>query len=104
MITAEAASRSGRIRVRATEGGVPTAVTIEPREMTRPPDELARDLLRLCRQAALRAQLERRRQHTEAGVEPTTLRLLGLPTHDEVARIEEEIESEYEHEPVSWFH
>ncbi|RJO72096.1 hypothetical protein D5S18_23240 [Nocardia panacis] len=97
-----AASRSGAITVRTTELGLPLGISIERSELGRPPAELAADILRLCRHAASRAGLARRAELSEAGMPPSALALLGLPTQEEVARQEMAEEEEYETEPQSW--
>ncbi|MFI5721150.1 hypothetical protein [Nocardia sp. NPDC051750] len=95
-------SFTGSIRVRTTEMGLPLAVSVEPGELRRDPDALAGEILRLCKQSAARAGLERRRQLQEAGFTNEMLRLAGLPTEEEVARQELVQEQEYDTEPESW--
>ncbi|MFF0491336.1 hypothetical protein ACWDSJ_05980 [Nocardia sp. NPDC003482] len=97
-----ASSRSGSITVRTTEQGLPLGVSVEPGELRRNPRELAADIVRLCRQAANRAALARRREFEQAGVDPAMLRLMGLPTPEEVALAEQAEQEEYETEPESW--
>ncbi len=97
-----ASSRSGTITVRTTEQGLPLGISVEPGELKRNPQELAADILRLCKQAANRAALARRAQFEQAGVDPAALRLMGLPTAEEVARQEQAEQEEYETEPDSW--
>ncbi|MFI5777159.1 hypothetical protein [Nocardia sp. NPDC051570] len=97
-----ASSRSGAITVRTTEQGLPLGISVEPGELRRDPWELAADIVRLCKQSANRAALARRAEFEQAGVDPRTLRLMGLPTIDEVARQEELEQEEYETEPESW--
>ncbi|WP_280425428.1 hypothetical protein [Nocardia carnea] len=95
-------SLNGSIRIRTTEMGLPTSISVEPGELRRDPDSLAAEILRLCRQSAARAGLERRRHLQEAGFTSEMLKLAGLPTEEEVARQELVQEQEYETEPESW--
>ncbi|MGI5221400.1 hypothetical protein [Nocardia sp. CA-290969] len=95
-------SLTGSIRVRTSETGLPSAISVEPDQLRRDPDALAGEILRLCKQAASRAGLQRRKQLEEAGFTPDMLRLTGLPTEAEVAREEIMAEQEYDTEPQSW--
>lgn len=95
-------SLTGKIRVRTTEMGLPVAIAVEPDQLRRDPDALAGEILRLCKQAAARAGLERRKQLQEAGFTADMLRLTGLPTEAEVARREIVDEQDYDTEPESW--
>lgn len=97
-----ASSRSGSISVRTTEQGLPLGISIEPAELRRDPAGLAAEVLRLCKQAANRAGLARRREMEEAGVAGDMLALMNLPTPEEVARAEIVEEEEYDIEPRSW--
>ncbi|WP_040788665.1 hypothetical protein [Nocardia paucivorans] len=97
-----AASRSGSISVETTEQGLPVGITVERDELRRPPGELAAEILRLCRQSANRAGLERREQLRAAGLTGEALALTGLPKPEDVARQELIEEAEYEVEPQSW--
>ena len=95
-------SLTGEIRVRTTEMGLPVALSVEPAQLRRDPDTLAGEILRLCRQSAARAGLERRKQLQEAGFTAEMLRSTGLPTEAEVARQEIVDEQDYDTEPESW--
>ncbi|GAA5067156.1 hypothetical protein [Nocardia callitridis] len=97
-----ASSRTGSIAVRTTEQGLPLGISVEPAELKRDPQELAGEVLRLCKTAANRAALARRAQLEEAGATQEMLSLMGLPTPEQVARQELTEEAEYETEPVSW--
>ncbi|WP_225729883.1 MULTISPECIES: hypothetical protein [unclassified Nocardia] len=97
-----AASRTGAISVRTTEQGLPLGVSIEPTELKGDPQQLASEILRLCKQAANRAGIARRTELAAAGVPASSLALMGLPTPEEVARQEIAQEAEYETEPQSW--
>lgn len=97
-----AASRSGAVIVETTEQGLPLRVTVERDELRRAPEDLAAEVLRLCRQAANRAGAQRRKQLAEAGVSADLLALTGLPTVAEAEQQELIDEQEYELEPQSW--
>lgn len=95
-------SLTGTIRVRTTEMGLPVAISVAPDQLRRDPDALAGEILRLCKQSAARAGLERRKQLQEAGFTTDMLRSTGLPTEAEVARQEILDEQDYDTEPESW--
>ncbi|MEU1523130.1 hypothetical protein ABZ413_13115 [Nocardia rhamnosiphila] len=95
-------SLTGTIRVRTTEMGLPVAISVEPDQLRRDPVALAGEILRLCKQSAARAGLERRKYLQEAGFTADMLRLAGLPTEADVARQEIVDEQDYDTEPESW--
>ncbi|MFI2232480.1 hypothetical protein [Nocardia testacea] len=95
-------SLTGTIRVRTTEMGLPVAISVAPDQLRRDPDALAGEILRLCKQSAARAGLERRKQLQESGFTTDMLRSTGLPTEAEVARQEILDEQDYDTEPESW--
>ncbi|NKY37137.1 hypothetical protein HGA13_29305 [Nocardia speluncae] len=95
-------SRTGSVRIRTTETGLPVGVSVEPGELRRDPEALAGEILRLCRKSAARAGLVRRKQLQELGFTSGMLKLAGLPTEDQVAREELVQEQEYETETESW--
>ena len=95
------ASRSGALRMTATEQGLPVRLDVDAEQLQRDPDVLARDLLRLCRQAAQRAGLQRRIQMTEQGVPAEVIDRFGHPRPEDVAR-EEILDDEDDYEPTSW--
>jgi hypothetical protein len=95
-------SLAGTIRVRTTEMGLPVAISVEPGQLRRDPDALAGEILRLCKQSAARAGMERRKQLQEAGFTAEILRSTGLPTEAEVAQQEIVDEQDYDTEPESW--
>ncbi|WP_019929544.1 hypothetical protein [Nocardia sp. BMG111209] len=100
--TGHAALRGGEIRVTATESGLPMALHVDAAQLRRKPEDLADDLLRLCRLAANRAGLTRRTQLAEQGFAERTLDLLGLPTQDAVEQNEIGDEKDHDYEPRSW--
>ncbi|MBF6211550.1 hypothetical protein IU433_19095 [Nocardia puris] len=99
---ATATSRSGSISVVTTEQGLPISITVEPGELRRDPGALAGEILRLCKQAANRAGMERRAELEAAGLSADVLALTGLPKPEDVAEQELLEEQEYEQEPQSW--
>lgn len=97
-----ATSRTGSITVRTTEQGLPLGISVDAAELKRDPRALASEVMRLCKQAANRAALARRKEFEEAGVAQDMLRLMRLPTVEEVAQSELREEDDYETEPESW--
>ncbi|MGW6724416.1 hypothetical protein ACWF9G_00800 [Nocardia sp. NPDC055029] len=97
-----ATTRNGAISVRTTEQGLPLGISIDAAELRRPPDELAQEVLRLCRSAANRAGVARREALAAAGMSREWLALTGLPTTEEVAVQEISDEQEYDTEQESW--
>jgi hypothetical protein len=83
-------SHTGRIVVRTTERGLPTQLTIAASEMSRAPEDLAREILLLCRLSAKRLQVARRRDLQARGFSSEVLRGLQLTTEEELASAEEE--------------
>jgi hypothetical protein len=84
-----------------TERGLPTALRIDPGELTRPPQELARDIVALCQLSATRAQVAYRRDLSKRGFSPSMIRELGLPTEQELAEAEEKVAGDDE-PPATW--
>lgn len=74
-----ATSANGGLRVRANDQGTPLHITIEPGELHREPDDLAKAIVRLCGEAAMAAGLLRRAELERAGVAEPVLRALRLP-------------------------
>lgn len=94
-------SRSGTISVRTTERGLPVALRIDAVELKKPPDELARDIMALCRLSAARAQVARRHDLVEKGFSAPIIHGLQLAGEDELARAEEEVHGD-DDLPTSW--
>ncbi|MFJ4658118.1 hypothetical protein ACIP5Y_43200 [Nocardia sp. NPDC088792] len=95
-------SRTGAIVVTTTEQGLPRALSVDRDRLRDDPELLAGEILRLCRQSAMRAGVERRAALRAAGLSPELLALTGLPTVDEVTKQEYAAEQDYENEPDSW--
>jgi hypothetical protein len=94
-------SRGGTISVLTTERGLPVALRLDPVELKKPPQQLARDIMALCRLSAARAQVHRRRDLLEKGFSAPAIRALQLATEEELASAEEAFADEDE-PPLSW--
>jgi hypothetical protein len=95
-------SRTADISVRTTERGLPTHLKIGAAEMSRAPDDLAHEILSLCRLSAMRIQVARRRDLLERGFSPTVIRGLNLATEEDLAKAEEEARGDDEGPPETW--
>ncbi|OBK28306.1 hypothetical protein A5634_20580 [Mycobacterium asiaticum] len=96
-------SRTGTIAVVTTERGLPTALKLDRSELARPPQELASEILALCKLSALRAQVAFRRELVSKGFTASSLREIRLPTEEDLARAEEELYGEDQDEPpATW--
>ena len=84
-------SPSGGIQVRATARGLPIALKLEPRELSKAPMDLARDILLLCQLAAKRSQVAQRRELIAQGYSQAVLHSLDLSTEEELARVEAQL-------------
>jgi hypothetical protein len=88
--------------VRTTERGLPVALRLDPVELEKPPDQLARDIMALCRVSAARAQVARRRDLVERGFSESVIRGLQLATEEELSCAEEEAFGDEEDLPPTW--
>jgi hypothetical protein len=95
-------SRAGTISVLTNERGLPTALRIDPRELRRRPQDLADEILAVCQLSATRAQVAFRRGLVEQGCAATTIRGLGLPTDEDLARAEEKVYGGEDEPPATW--
>jgi hypothetical protein len=95
-------SRSGTISVRTTERGLPIALRLDAVELAKPPEQLAHDIMALCRLSAGRAQVARRRDLVEKGFSAQIIHGLGLTTETELAQIEQEVLGDEDDLPSSW--
>lgn len=84
-------SPGGGIRVRTTERGLPIALTLDPREFSRPPAQSARETLLLCQLSAGLMQVARRCGLIADGISPVVNHDLKPSTEDELARAEAEL-------------
>jgi hypothetical protein len=78
-------SPSGGICVRTTERGLPIAVKLDQRELSKAPQELASQILQLCQLAAMRAQVAHRRDLADRGVSSAAINGLKLSSVEELA-------------------
>jgi hypothetical protein len=83
-------SRSGGIAVNTTERGLPTRLKIAAAEMSRAPEDLAREILSLCQLSAIRQQVARGRGLLVHGFTPAVIRGLRLATEEDLAAAEHE--------------
>jgi hypothetical protein len=96
-------SPSGGIEVRTTERGLPVALKIGERELTRPANELAAEILFLCQLSGRRQQVSRRRELAAGGVSATVIQGLNLATEDALERAEARLhELDEDAEPDTW--
>lgn len=95
-------SRTGDISVRTTERGLPTEVKVGATEMSRAPDDLAAEILSLCKLSAMRLQVARRRDLLDRGFSPAAVRGLNLATEESLAKAEEEARGDDEGPPETW--
>jgi hypothetical protein len=95
-------SHSGTISVLTTERGLPVKLRLDAVELKKPPEQLARDILALCRLSAARAQLTRRRDLVEKGFSAAVIRGLQLATEQDLARAEDEVRGDEDELPSSW--
>jgi hypothetical protein len=96
------ASRAADISVRTTERGLPLQLRIGAREMSRAPEDLAREILALCQLSALRLQVARRRDLVARGCSPAVIRGLSLACEEELAEAERAAQGDDEGPPESW--
>lgn len=97
-----ARSPSGSIAVATTERGLPTALKIDPRELKKPPQQLAGEILALCRLSAMKAQVAHRRELMDEGRSPELISDLKLASEQELAKAEEEMRGDDDQLPTSW--
>lgn len=95
-------SRTGGIAVRTTERGLPTHMKIGAAEMSRAPEDLARDILSLCQLSALRQQVTRRRDLLDRGFSPAVVRGLNLATEEDLVRAQQDAHGSDDGPPDSW--
>jgi hypothetical protein len=88
--------------VRTTERGLPTQLKIGAAEMSRAPDDLAREILSLCQLSALRLQVARRRDLLKRGFSLAVIRGLNLATEEDLAEAEEAARGDDDGPPETW--
>jgi plasmid stability protein len=94
-------SGTGDIAVVTTERGLPTRLKIRATQMSRAPEDLARDILSLCQLSALRLQVARRRDLQARGFSPEVIRDLKLATEEELAAAEQQARGD-DSPPETW--
>lgn len=67
-----------------------------------PPQQLASEILALCRLSAARAQIALRRDLVEKGFDTTVIRALQLATEEELEHAEQEVLDNTEDLPPTW--
>jgi hypothetical protein len=82
-------SANRTITVRTTERGLPLALRLDEAALTMGPQQLADEILTLCRLSAARAQVALRRDLVEKGFDITVIRGLQLATEEELSRAEQ---------------
>ncbi|WP_101949779.1 hypothetical protein [Mycobacterium sp. 3519A] len=95
-------SPSGSMSVLTTERGLPVALRLDPVELKKPPEQLAREIMALCRLSATRAQVERRRDLAEKGFSAAAIHSLRLATEQDLAEAEAQAAVEEDELPTSW--
>jgi len=95
-------SHTGTISVLTTARGLPVALRLDAAELKKPPEQLARDIMALCRLSAARAQVARRRDLVEKGFSAAIIRGLQLATEEDLAGAEEELARAEDELPPSW--
>jgi hypothetical protein len=95
-------SPSGTISVQTTERGLPIALRLDAAELKKPPEQLAHDIMALCRLSAARAQVARRRALAEQGFSTSVIRGLNLATEEELTRAEDDVLGDDDDLPPSW--
>lgn len=95
-------SPSGAISVVTTERGLPTALKIDPRELKKSPQQLAGEILALCRLSAMRAQVAHRRELLDEGRSPALISDMKLATAAELAKAEKELRGDDDGLPTTW--
>lgn len=95
-------SRTGGIAVKTTERGLPTHLKIAASEMSRAPEDLAREILSLCQLSAKRLQVERRRDLLAHGFAPAVIRDLGLAAEEDLDAAEEMARGDTDGLPETW--
>ncbi|NLV79929.1 MAG: hypothetical protein GXY65_11425 [Rhodococcus sp.] len=88
-VTATARNASGTVWVRCTDGGIPVDLRIDPQELRFGAAQLAETIVALTRRAALEAAVLRREQLTQQGVPRATLDRMGMPTRDDLPRVDD---------------
>lgn len=95
-------SRTGSIAVITTERGLPTAIKIDQRELSRSPQALAAEILDLCRLSAMRQQVARRKSLQDHEYAAAVCRALNLATESDLAAAEDKLQNDDDDLPDTW--
>jgi hypothetical protein len=95
-------SRGGTISVVTTERGLPVALRLGDVELKKPPQQLASDIMALCRLSAARAQVARRRELAENGFSADVVRALQLATEEDLTSAEADVYGDEDDLPPTW--
>ena len=95
-------SANRAISVRTTERGLPLALRLDDTALMMQPQQLAREILALCRLSATRAQVARRRELVEKGFDASVIRGLQLATEEDLNRAEQAALDDTEELPPTW--
>ncbi|MCV7283238.1 hypothetical protein H7J88_26735 [Mycolicibacterium flavescens] len=95
-------SANGSIAVRTTERGLPVALRLDEAALQKPPQQLAEEILALCRLSAARAQVDRRRALAEKGFDASVIRTLRLATESDLCDAEEQVFGADDEIPATW--
>jgi hypothetical protein len=88
--------------VRTTERGLPIQLKIGATEMSRAPEDLAREILSLCQLSALRLQVAHRRDLRTRGFSHEVIRGLKLATEEELTAAEQHARGDDDGQPATW--
>ncbi|HET6733216.1 hypothetical protein [Mycobacterium sp.] len=95
-------SRRGTISVVTTERGLPVALRLDDVELKKPPEQLARDIMALCRLSAARAQVAHRLELAEKGFSAEVIRGLNLATEEDLTSAETDAFGDDDDLPPTW--
>ncbi|MDO3338748.1 hypothetical protein [Mycobacteroides abscessus] len=95
-------SRTGSIAVVTTERGLPTAIKIDQRELSRSPQALATEILDLCKLSAIRQQVARRKELQDHKYAAAVCRALDLASEADLAAAEEKLHNDDDDLPDTW--
>ncbi|SEH82224.1 hypothetical protein SAMN04489835_4546 [Mycolicibacterium rutilum] len=95
-------SANGSIAVRTTERGLPLALRLDRTALQSSPQQLADDILALCRLAAARAQVARRRDLVEKGFDASVIRTMRLATEADLLDAEQQVFGADDDLPATW--
>lgn len=88
--------------MRTTERGLPLALRLDETALKMQPQQLAGEILALCRLSAARAQVARRRDLVEKGFDTSVIRGMQLASEEELGRAERAVIDNNEELPPTW--